>query len=46
MLMLDQKIRRASSEIIVTNSIPKETGQAKDEDQLMEIKKRSNSSRK
>ena len=39
-LMLDQKkIRRASSEIIVTNSIPKETGQAKDEDQLMRLRK-------
>tara|TARA_B100000530_G_scaffold270175_1_gene182833 strand:- start:192 stop:779 length:588 start_codon:yes stop_codon:yes gene_type:complete len=34
-----KKIRRASSEIIVTNSIPKETGQAKDEDQLMRLRK-------
>ena len=34
-----KKIRRAGSEIIVTNSIPKETGQAKDEDQLMRLRK-------
>ena len=34
-----KKIRRASSEIIVTKSIPKDTGRAKDEDQLMRLRK-------